>query len=97
MIPEVVSFACTSALSTLRASFPVLGNPLNRDKATALTHDQFHYAFKIGTREAFAGENLAYFFSLTFGRDFDVAMFDRLEAFNVIVLGFRSEKVAGSH
>ena len=32
-------------LSTLRAGFPVLGNPFNRDKATGLSAKQFHYAF----------------------------------------------------
>lgn len=32
-------------LSTLRATFPVLGNPANRKKAVALTPKQFHYAF----------------------------------------------------
>jgi len=31
--------------STLKASAPVLANPLNVDKATMLTEDQFHYAF----------------------------------------------------
>ena len=39
-------------ISTLRSSFPVLGNPLNRGKATALTHDQFHYAFTNTISEA---------------------------------------------
>jgi pimeloyl-ACP methyl ester carboxylesterase len=32
-------------LSTLMAASPVLGNPLNRGKAVALTYDQFRYAF----------------------------------------------------
>lgn len=32
-------------LSTLKASFPVLGNPLNRSKAVMLTADQFRYGF----------------------------------------------------
>jgi len=32
-------------LSTLRATRPVLANPLNRGKATGLTAKQFHYAF----------------------------------------------------
>lgn len=31
--------------STLKASAPVLGNPLNLGKATMLTPEQFHYAF----------------------------------------------------
>ncbi|MBV8171793.1 MAG: alpha/beta hydrolase [Candidatus Eremiobacteraeota bacterium] len=31
--------------STLRAAAPVLANPLNVDKATMLTPEQFHYAF----------------------------------------------------
>lgn len=31
--------------STLKASFPILSNPLNNHRATALTEDQFHYAF----------------------------------------------------
>jgi pimeloyl-ACP methyl ester carboxylesterase len=32
-------------LSTLRSSFPLLRNPLNRNKAIGLTPKQFHYAF----------------------------------------------------
>ena len=32
-------------LSTLRSAAPVLGNPLNRGKATGLTEKQFRYAF----------------------------------------------------
>jgi pimeloyl-ACP methyl ester carboxylesterase len=32
-------------VSTLKASFPVLGNPLNRGKATMLTEKQFGYGF----------------------------------------------------
>jgi pimeloyl-ACP methyl ester carboxylesterase len=32
-------------LSTLRSSGPILGNPLNRGKATPLSAKQFHYAF----------------------------------------------------
>src|SRR5688500_12777089 len=32
-------------LSTIRATFPVLGNPFNHGKATGLTAKQFHYAF----------------------------------------------------
>jgi pimeloyl-ACP methyl ester carboxylesterase len=32
-------------LSTLKSAFPILGNPLNRNKATALTAEQFRYAF----------------------------------------------------
>jgi alpha-beta hydrolase superfamily lysophospholipase len=31
--------------SSLRAAFPVLGNPVNRKRAVALTDSQFHYAF----------------------------------------------------
>jgi pimeloyl-ACP methyl ester carboxylesterase len=32
-------------ISALRSAFPVLGNPLNRSKAVALTYSQFRYAF----------------------------------------------------
>jgi non-heme chloroperoxidase len=32
-------------ISSLRASAPVLGNPLNRNRAVPLTYDQFRYAF----------------------------------------------------
>jgi len=32
-------------LTQLRALFPIVGNPLNRGRAVAMTHDQFHYAF----------------------------------------------------
>ncbi|MEV0066400.1 alpha/beta hydrolase [Amycolatopsis sp. NPDC050768] len=31
-------------LSTLKSTFPVLGNPANKNKAVALTPEQFHYA-----------------------------------------------------
>lgn len=31
--------------SALKSSFPVLGNPANRNRAVALTFDQFQYAF----------------------------------------------------
>jgi pimeloyl-ACP methyl ester carboxylesterase len=31
--------------SALKSSFPVLGNPANKNRAVALTFDQFHYAF----------------------------------------------------
>jgi len=31
--------------STLKATFPVLGNPFNRGKATMLTQEQFNYGF----------------------------------------------------
>ncbi|WP_328725853.1 alpha/beta hydrolase [Streptomyces sp. NBC_00259] len=33
------------SLSTLRAAWPVLGNPANRRRTVALTDRQFHYAF----------------------------------------------------
>jgi alpha-beta hydrolase superfamily lysophospholipase len=32
-------------LSSLRSSFPVLSNPLNRNRTVALTPEQFHYGF----------------------------------------------------
>jgi len=32
-------------LSALKASWPVLGNPANRNRAVPLTHEQFRYAF----------------------------------------------------
>ena len=32
-------------VSSLKASFPVLGNPANRHRAVPLTYDQFRYAF----------------------------------------------------
>ena len=32
-------------VSSLRAAFPVLRNPLNRGRAVALSYDQFRYAF----------------------------------------------------
>jgi pimeloyl-ACP methyl ester carboxylesterase len=35
----------TLPLSTLKASFPILGNPANVRRAIALTPKQFHYAF----------------------------------------------------
>src|SRR4051794_3207469 len=38
-------------LSALRSSAPVLGNPLNRNRAVPLTYDQFRYAFANAVRE----------------------------------------------
>jgi alpha-beta hydrolase superfamily lysophospholipase len=35
-------------ISALRASFPVLKNPANKNKAVSLTKEQFHYAFGNG-------------------------------------------------
>jgi non-heme chloroperoxidase len=43
-------------ISALRAAFPVLGNPLNRGKAVALTYDQFRYAFANAVSEEEAKE-----------------------------------------
>jgi alpha-beta hydrolase superfamily lysophospholipase len=45
-------------LSTLKASFPVLGNPFNRGKATMLSPEQFNYGFTNTFTEAAA--NAAY-------------------------------------
>jgi pimeloyl-ACP methyl ester carboxylesterase len=39
-------------LSALKAGFPVLGNPLNRNRAVPLTPKQFHYAFTNSLDEA---------------------------------------------
>jgi non-heme chloroperoxidase len=39
-------------LAMLRSSFPVLGNPLNRRRAVALTYAQFRYAFANAVSEA---------------------------------------------
>jgi pimeloyl-ACP methyl ester carboxylesterase len=43
--PATVKGVYDLPLSTIRSSRPVLGNPLNRDKATGLDKKQFHYAF----------------------------------------------------
>jgi pimeloyl-ACP methyl ester carboxylesterase len=43
--PAPVKGVLRLPLSALRASFPVLGNPLNRSRAVSLTPKQFHYAF----------------------------------------------------
>lgn len=43
-------------LSTLRASFPVLGNPLNRGRAVLLTFEQFRYGFANAVPESEARE-----------------------------------------
>jgi len=43
--PAAVKGLYGIALSTIKASRPVLGNPLNRSKATPLSQKQFHYAF----------------------------------------------------
>ncbi len=48
-------------LSTLRASFPVLGNPLNYGKIVALTEAQFRYAFANAVSEVEARELYARF------------------------------------
>src|SRR4051812_43433960 len=43
--PATVKGVYDLPLSTIKASRPVVGNPFNRDKATALDRKQFHYAF----------------------------------------------------
>jgi non-heme chloroperoxidase len=43
-------------ISALRSSAPVLGNPLNRNRAVPLTYDQFRYAFANAVDEAEAKE-----------------------------------------
>lgn len=43
--PAPVKGILNLPLSTLRVSFPVLRNPANVHRATALTPEQFHYAF----------------------------------------------------
>ena len=42
--------------SALKASFPVLGNPINRGKTVTLTFDQFRYGFANAVPEAEARE-----------------------------------------
>lgn len=39
-------------ISALRASFPVLGNPANRNRTVSLTPDQWHYSFTNTMNEA---------------------------------------------
>src|SRR5215212_7946195 len=43
--PATVKGVYDLPLSTLRASWKVLGNPFNRGKATPIDKKQFHYAF----------------------------------------------------
>src|SRR5215207_7152698 len=43
--PAPVKGVLRLPLSALRSAFPVLGNPLKRNRAVALTPKQFHYAF----------------------------------------------------
>ena len=43
-------------ISSLRASFPVLGNPANRHRAVPLTYEQFRYAFANAVSEDEAKE-----------------------------------------
>ncbi|MGW0434769.1 alpha/beta hydrolase [Micromonospora sp. NPDC003197] len=43
-------------LSTIRSTFPMLLNPLNRRRAIPLTHEQFHYAFTNTLNPAQSGE-----------------------------------------
>ena len=43
-------------LSALKAASPVLGNPLNRNRAVALTYEQFRYAFANAVSEEEARE-----------------------------------------
>jgi non-heme chloroperoxidase len=43
-------------ISSLRSAFPVLGNPLNRGRAIALTFDQFRYGWANALDEAEARE-----------------------------------------
>jgi pimeloyl-ACP methyl ester carboxylesterase len=43
--PAQVKGVLRVPISSLRASFPVLGNPANRSRTVALTPEQWHYAF----------------------------------------------------
>jgi non-heme chloroperoxidase len=43
-------------LSALKSAFPVLGNPANRNRAIALTYDQFRYSFANAVSEDEAKE-----------------------------------------
>jgi pimeloyl-ACP methyl ester carboxylesterase len=43
-------------ISALKSAFPVLGNPLNRNKAVPLTYEQFRFAFANVVDEAEAKE-----------------------------------------
>jgi pimeloyl-ACP methyl ester carboxylesterase len=43
--PAPVKGVLRLPISSLRASFPVLGNPANRKRTVALTPEQWHYAF----------------------------------------------------
>ncbi len=43
--PAPVKGVLRRPLSTLRSSFPVLGNPTNTHKAVMLTPEEFHYSF----------------------------------------------------
>ena len=43
-------------ISALKSAFPVLGNPLNRNKAIPLTYDQFRFGFANAVDEAEAHE-----------------------------------------
>ncbi len=43
--PAPVKGVLRLPLSTLKSSFPVLNNPLNRNRTVALTPEQFHYGF----------------------------------------------------
>jgi len=47
--------------------------------------DQFDHAFEVGSRKTFRGENLSHFFTLAFGRDFDVTSLNRFQSCYVIV------------
>lgn len=55
-------------VSTLRASLPVLGNPLNFGKTVTLTFDQFRYGFANAVPEAEARELYATFHTPAPGR-----------------------------
>jgi pimeloyl-ACP methyl ester carboxylesterase len=50
--PTAPAGVLTLPFSTLKASFPVLSNPLNVGRATMLTAEQFHYAFTNTAPEA---------------------------------------------
>nr|WP_296777112.1 alpha/beta hydrolase [Rhodococcus sp. (in: high G+C Gram-positive bacteria)] len=50
--PAPIKGVLALPFSTLKAGFPVLGNPANRNKAIALTADQFRYAFGNAIPEA---------------------------------------------
>ena len=59
--------------------------------------DQFYNPVEIRSFESFPRKDLTHFFSLSFWSNIDMPTLDGLETSHIVVLCFRTEKVASRH